>query len=70
MLPKFSEQIWTCKVPALNDPNSAEIRELTVVAEDPVTVGSDAFDGVEEPSIAYSIPVRVAEVRFKVTRKK
>ena len=70
LLPKLNEQIRTCKVPELREPNSAEIRELTVVAVDPVTAGSDAFDGVEEPSIAYSIPVRVAEVRFKVTRKK
>ncbi|HEX3103454.1 MAG TPA: hypothetical protein VHQ22_03335 [Terriglobales bacterium] len=70
LLPKFGEQTRTCKVPELREPNSADIRELTVVAVDPVTAGSDAFDGVEEPSIAYSIPVRVAEVRFKVTRKK
>jgi hypothetical protein len=70
LLPKLNEQIRTCKVPELREPNSADIRELTVVAADPVTAGSDAFDGVEEPSIAYSIPVRVAEVRFKVTRKK
>jgi len=71
LLPKFSEQIWTCKVPALSDPNSAEMRELTVVAAEGLTaVGSDPFDGVEEPSMAYSIPLRVAEVRFNVTRKK
>ena len=70
LLPRLGEQIRTCKVPALSEPNSAEIRELTVVAVDPLAVGSDAFDGVEEPAIAYSIPVRVADVRFKVTRKK
>lgn len=70
LLPKFAEQIRTCKVPELREPNSAEIRELTVVAVEPLAVGSGPFDGVEDPAIAYSIPVRVAEVRFNVTRKK
>src|SRR5579872_1915583 len=32
--------------------------------------GNDVFDGVDEPWIAYSIPLRAAEVKFNVTRRK
>jgi hypothetical protein len=41
-----------------------------VLAVVPVAEGRDTLVGVEDPWIAYSIPFRAAEVKFKVTKKK
>jgi hypothetical protein len=69
-LPKLSEQTWTAKVPLLKPPNSCEIKELTVVAAVPEACGSEALATVEDPWIAYSMPLRAAEVKFRVTKRK
>jgi hypothetical protein len=70
LLPSLSEQTWTAKLPLLKLLNSWEIKELTVVAADPEACGSDELATAEEPWMAYSIPLRAADVRFRVTRRK